>query len=235
MKVLLVEDNPVLRDRIARQFLKSVVIEVAGSGEQALTKVMDDYTVIILDLGLPDMPGIKVCETLRGAGIETPILVLTAEAEVESRVALLNAGADDYLIKPFHGDELRARVLALARRKPKRLLRELIEIGGLKLNRESRTVERDGRSIYLTRKEFDILEYLALNKGRVMTREMIFDRVWSNDSNALNNVVDVHIKRLRDKVDRPFATTLIHTAHGLGYVVNERGRMQHVAGPSYDL
>lgn len=220
MKVLVIEDNPILRERIGRQFLKTAVVETAENAEQALSKASNDYTVMILDLGLPDMPGLRVCQEIRGAGIETPILVLTAEADVASRVSLLNAGADDYLIKPFHGEELRARVKALARRKPYRLMRELIEVGDLTINRDRRTADRAGTAIYLTRTEFDILEYLLLNKGRVMTRDMIFDRVWNEDANGLNNVVDVHIKRLRDKIDRPFKIPLIHTAHGLGYVVD---------------
>lgn len=220
MKVLVIEDNPVLRDRIGRQFLKTAVVETASTGQQALDKASSDYSVIILDLGLPDMSGLKVCQELRGSGIETPILVLTADTDVASRVALLNAGADDYLMKPFHGEELRARVNALARRKPQRLMRELVEVGNMTINRDRRTVERAGSSIYLTRTEFDILEYLALNKGRVMTCDMIFDRVWNEDANGSNNVVDVHIKRLRDKIDRPFKVPLIHTAHGLGYVVD---------------
>lgn len=220
MKVLIIEDNPVLRDRISRQFLKTAVVEMAENGRQALEKGGNEYSVMILDLGLPDMPGLAVCQELRGSGIETPILVLTADSDVSSRVALLNAGADDYLMKPFHGEELRARVNALARRKPRQIGKRLIEVGDLIINSDRRTIERAGAAIYLTRTEFDILEYLAVNRGRVMTREMIFDRVWNDGANGTNNVVDVHIKRLRDKIDRPFKVPLIHTAHGLGYVVD---------------
>lgn len=220
MKVLVIEDNPVLRDRITRQFTKAAVVETAENGEQAMARATNEYTVIILDLGLPDMPGLQVCQELRRTGIDTPILVLTAEAGVASRVSLLNAGADDYLIKPFHGEELKARVRALARRKPFQQAQDVVMIGDLILNRDRRTIDRGETSIYLTRTEFDILEYLAVNRGRVLTREMIFERVWNGDANSSNKVVDVHIKRLRDKIDRPFNINLIHTAHGLGYVVD---------------
>lgn len=220
MKVLVVEDNPVLRERIGRQFSKAAVVETAVNGEEALNKASNDYAVMILDLGLPDMPGLRVCQQIRGAGIETPILILTAEADVSTRVSLLNAGADDYLIKPFHGEELNARVKALARRTPNHIRRETIQLADLVIHQDRRTVERAGTVIYLTRTEFDILEYLALNRGRVMTRDMIYDRVWKGDATGSKNVVDVHIKRLRDKIDRPFTISLLHTAHGLGYVVD---------------
>jgi DNA-binding response OmpR family regulator len=224
MKLLIVEDNPVVRERLERQFSHDSVIDTAVSGAEAIERVSGDYVVILLDLGLPDMPGLRVCQEIRGRGVEVPILVLTGASDVTSRVALLNAGADDYLIKPFNGDELRARVRALARRSGRVINRQTIELADLLIDHDGRKVKRAHTPISLTRKEFDILEYLTENHGRVLTRGMIFDHVWGADASSNNGTVDVHIKRLRDKVDRPFAVPLIHTAHGLGYVVDTSGR-----------
>lgn len=220
MKLLVIEDNPILRDRIERQLSRDAVVDLASNGEQGIELANGDYAVILLDLGLPDQPGLSVCRHIRENGIETPILILTAESEITTRVTLLNAGADDYVTKPFHGEELRARVRALARRQPRGLTKEVVTFDGLMLDHEGRKVARDGNPINLTRKEFDILEYLTHNPGRVLTRRMIFDHVWGADAEASDGTVDVHIKRLRDKVDRPFAMPLIQTAHGLGYMVD---------------
>lgn len=219
MKLLVIEDNPILRERVERLFSREWVVTTASTGEEGVERAMADQAVILLDLGLPDMNGLDVCRAIRNSGVETPILVLTAEGGVTSRVTLLDAGADDYLVKPFHGEELRARAKALARRQRTITVADVLELGELAIDRARRTVQRAGVPIVLRRKEFDILEYLVRNEGRVVTRSMIIDHVWDSDSKSWGSTVDVHINRLRDKVDRPFLFPYIHTAHGLGYMV----------------
>lgn len=221
MKLLLVEDNERLVGRIKQQLEKSYLIDVASTGEEALEKIQKiDYTVILLDLGLPDMNGREVCRTVRELRVKTPILILTGEDDVTSRVQLLDYGADDYLAKPFDSEELRARIAALARRAPLRQAKPAIRYQDLIIDVDQRKVYRAGTYIPLRRKEFDILEYLVTNKGRVLTREMIINHAWDGTKTSWNSTVDVHIKHLRDKIDRPFPTSLIKTAYGLGYRVD---------------
>jgi len=180
-----------------------------------------DYGVILLDLGLPDMNGYDVCYELRSAHVTTPILILSGIRDTISQVRLLDCGADDYVTKPFNTDELRARILALSCRGHHLQQDEVIKVGDLTLDIGRRRVTRSGEAITLRRKEFDILEYLVRNRGRTVTRSMIFDHVWEAHKEGWNNTVDVHIKRLRDKVDRPFAHQLIKTAYGIGYMVDD--------------
>ncbi len=221
MKLLLVEDNERLVERIKQQLTKSYLVDVAMSGSEALEKIRTiDYTVILLDLGLPDMNGRDVCRMTRQLRVKTPILILTGEDDVTSRVQLLNYGADDYLAKPFDSEELRARIAALSRRAPLRQIKTSIRYKDLVIDVEQRKVYRAGTYIPLRRKEFDILEYLVANKGRVLTREMIINHAWDASKTSWNSTVDVHIKHLRDKIDRPFPTSLIKTAYGLGYRVD---------------
>ncbi len=222
MKLLLVEDNERLAERLKYQLTKLYLVDVTTTGEGALTKAAETrYGVIVLDLGLPDMPGLTVCKRLREElKLDTPILILTGVDEVTSRVQLLDAGADDYLTKPFDSDELRARIAALARRQPLHIAKPALVYQDLVIDTERRTVVRAGTPIDLRRKEFDILEYLVSNRGRVLTREMIIDHAWDSSKTSWNSTVDVHIKHLRDKIDRPFHSSLIKTAYGLGYRVD---------------
>lgn len=221
MKILLVEDNANLVDRVKRHLGKAYLIDVATNGEEALDKLDQvEYGTIVLDLGLPDMSGLEVCKQVRAKNIMTPILVLTGIDDMMTRVDLLDNGADDYVTKPFNRDELRARISALARRQPQRPKGPTLEIGDLIIDTEQRKVYRQGQYIPLRRKEFDILEYLANNKGRVLTREMIINHAWDSSKASWNSTVDVHIKHLRDKIDRPFKSPLIKTAYGLGYRVD---------------
>ena len=222
MKLLLVEDNPRLAERISYHLRKSYVMDTVSTGQDALDKVQSvEYGVILLDLGLPDMSGLEVCEKMRLLNINNPILVLTGNGDMTDRVALLNAGADDYVTKPFNTDELRARIAAVGRRQTRSHMRALITYRDLIMDISQHKVSRSGIEISLRRKEFDILEYLITNSGRIMTRDMIMDHVWSSRSNSWTSTVDVHIKHLRDKVDRPFETAYIKTAYGLGYRVDE--------------
>jgi two-component system OmpR family response regulator len=167
------------------------------------------------------MNGYDICRAIRMAQVDTPIIILTGSADVTSRVTLLNAGADDYLTKPFSVAELRARLAAILRRPPATAAHDTFSILDLTLDPFSRHVERNGVPILLRRKEFDILEYLLRNRGRPVTRAMILDHAWDGSKDTWNNTVDVHIKHLRDKIDRPFGTPLIKTAYGIGYMIDD--------------
>jgi DNA-binding response OmpR family regulator len=222
MKLLLVEDNKRLAERISYHLRKSYTVDVVESGEDALEKVQSvAYGVILLDLGLPGMSGLEVCKNMRRLKVDNPILVLTGNSEMTDRISLLNAGADDYVTKPFNTDELRARIAAVGRRQTRSHIRSIIEYRDLRIDVDQHKVSRLGIDIVLRRKEFDILEYLIINRGRIMTRSMIMDHVWSSHTNSWTSTVDVHIKHLRDKVDRPFEHAYIKTAYGLGYKIDE--------------
>ncbi len=224
MKILLVEDNSALSERIKHKLVEQhYVVDAVASGEEALELVKTiAYGLIILDLGLPGMSGDIVCKAMRDQGVMTPILILTGTNTTQSKVRLLDSGADDYLTKPFNSNELRARVAALTRRKTnkdKPVAR--MHIAGLDINRDARTVYRGEEAIELRRKEFDILTYLIDNNGRVVTRNMIAQHIWdtATQDNDVSSI-DVHITTLRNRIDRPFNTTLIKTVYGLGYKVD---------------
>lgn len=222
MKILLIEDNQRLAERISYHLKKLHIVDIVESGEEAQERVkLVEYGVILLDLGLPGMSGLDVCKKLRFLNITNPIVVLTGNSEMSDRIKLLNAGADDYVTKPFNIDELRARIAAAGRRQTRSHIRSIIEYRDLKMDVDQHKVSRSGVDISLRRKEFDILEYLITNKGRIMTRAMIMDHVWSSHTNSWTSTVDVHIKHLRDKVDRPFEDAYIKTAYGLGYKIDE--------------
>ena len=219
MKLLVIEDNPRLSARMKQQLQKWYLVEVASSGDEALHLTSSElFDTILLDLGLPDAPGIEVCKQIRKITKGTPILVVTGIDTISSRVDLLDSGADDYITKPFDLQELRARINALARRRERNEYMPSISLGDLTIDPSSRQVTRSGKLIALRRKEFDILEYLVINSGRVMTREMIINHAWPITNRGWTGSVDVHIKQLRDKVDRPFAYPLIKTSYGVGYM-----------------
>jgi len=222
MKVLLIEDNRSLADGLKKQLGKSFVVDSVRTGEEGLQRALSGgQDIIVLDLSLPDMNGYDICRAIRMAQVDTPIIILTGSADVTSRVTLLNAGADDYLTKPFSVAELRARLAAILRRPPATAAHDTFSILDLTLDPFSRHVERNGIPILLRRKEFDILEYLLRNRGRPVTRAMILDHAWDGSKDTWNNTVDVHIKHLRDKIDRPFGTPLIKTAYGIGYMIDD--------------
>jgi two-component system copper resistance phosphate regulon response regulator CusR len=222
MKILLIEDSRSLADGLKKQLGKSFVVDCARTGEEGLEKALTGgQDIIILDLSLPDKNGYDICRAIRLAQINTPILILTGASDITSRVTMLNAGADDYLTKPFSVAELRARLGALLRRPPTVFTTEVFKVQDLMVDPDRRRVERGGVAIALRRKEFDILEYLVRNRGRPVTRSMILDHAWDGTKDAWNNTVDVHIKHLRDKIDRPFETPLIKTAYGIGYMIDD--------------
>lgn len=222
-KLLVVEDNPPLAKSLQNWLIKQHEVTIATTGKQALSLLKDnEYDAIILDLGLPDMAGEDVCSKLRAADVSAPLLVLTANDEVNMKVTLLDLGADDYLLKPFYIGELQARLRALLRRGgAHNSATNILTVGDLTLDTDRRRVIRDGKLIDVRRKEFDILEYLMHNRGTVVTRAMIINNAWDAGSDRWNNTVDVHMKYLRDKIDKPFKRKLIKTAYGVGYMIDD--------------
>lgn len=224
MHILVVEDDQRLGRLLQRVLTEERhAADLAHSGERGLDLALSGgYDLVILDLMLPDLDGVEVCRRMRAEGIGTPVLMLTARGTVEDRVAGLNAGADDYLVKPFAMAELLARVGALLRRRDRSAdVPTVLEVGGLTLDLLRREVRRDGRTIELTPKEFALLEYLMRNTGRALSRTQIIDHVWRYDLDAVSNVVDIYIHYLRDKVDRGFDRQLIRTVRGVGYKIGE--------------
>ncbi len=222
-KLLVVEDNEPLAASLQNWLSKQHQVSVVSTGQEALSHLKEDeYDLIILDLGLPDMSGQDVCTELRLNGVKTPLLILTATDEVNMKVTLLDLGADDYLLKPFYIGELQARLRALLRRsKNPSEATSVLTVGDLVLDPARRQVTRGDKVIRLRRKEFDILEYLMHNRGTVVTRAMIINNAWDAGSDRWNNTVDVHVKYLRDKVDKPFKRKLIKTAYGVGYMIDD--------------
>jgi len=221
MRILIAEDDEALA-RFVRQGLESehYTVDVVGDGEQARAAAVEgEYDVVILDLNLPTLDGVSVLRHVRLKKPSQPVLVLTQRSRVEDRVQCLDTGADDYLAKPFSFNELSARIRALVRRS--HLPSEsVLTVGDLKLDRVQRVVERAGRRIELTAKEFSLLEYLMRHAGRSVTRSMIIEHVWNLTFDTTTNVVDVYINYLRRKVDDGHATKLIHTVRGVGYGLN---------------
>lgn len=221
MKILLVEDEYKIA-RAVRLGLEQerAVVEVCEDGPSGLAAAEnDEYDVIILDRMLPGgMDGIEICEKLRSAGNKTPVLMLTAKAQIRDRVAGLNAGADDYLTKPFSFEELLARVRALMRR-PHDTITNVLTIDDLMLDTVSYEVKRGSTKIDLTHTEFSLLEYLMRNHGRTLSKTTIINHVWDFDSDVLPNTVEAYIGYVRNKVDKPFPKRppLIHTVRGFGY------------------
>lgn len=220
MKVLVVED-----DRTVGRFLQRgleehrYVVDLVADGSEALVRGgQDTYDVIVLDLRLPGMSGMEVLRTLRDRGVETPVLVLTAQDALESKVQALRIGADDYVTKPFALEELLARIEALSRR-PKGIAPPLLRVADLTIDTGEHRVQRGGRTIDLTPKEYTVLEYLARNAGRVMSRTLITEYAWDYHFDPGTNIVDVVITRLRKKVDYGFTAKLIHTVRGVGYML----------------
>jgi len=223
MRILLIEDDTALGSYV-RKCLEAerYDVDVALDGEQGATMASDlDYDLLVLDLNLPKLDGISVLRNLRPNKPQLPVLVLTARPRVEDRVLALDSGADDCINKPFSYSELSARVRALLRRgRPS--LESKLQIADLQLDRVERKVQRGGRKIELTTKEFALLEYLMRNAGRRITRSMIIEHVWNISFDTSTNVVDVYINYLRKKVDDGAPYRLIHTVRGVGYELSDK-------------
>jgi DNA-binding response OmpR family regulator len=218
MRILIVEDDPNIADVIRRGLVaQHYSVDVAGDGRRGEElALVNDYDLIILDILLPFKDGRDVCQSLRTKEIATPILMLTALGEVEDKIHGLDIGADDYMTKPFHFGELLARVRSLSRRQTDQKTTE-IQIADLVLDTARRTVVRNNMPITLTAKEFALLEYLAINSGKVLTREKISEHVWDMNFDPQSNIIDSFIRFLRQKIDKDFNPPLIHTVRGVGY------------------
>lgn len=218
MRILIVEDNPRLADSIRRGLEEhGYSVNTCHTGYEGEEEAgANNYDVIVLDLMLPDRDGIDVCRNLRRRKIATPILMLTALSGTKDKVTGLDAGADDYLAKPFEFDELVARIRALFRR-GEATESTVLNCADLKLDLVKRTAEREGTHIPLSTKEFSLLEYLMRNPNRVLTRQSIAEKVWDMNYEPTSNVIDVYISALRRKIDRGFDRPLIHTIVGAGY------------------
>lgn len=220
MKIIIVED-----DRTVGQYVQHGLEEqhyhadLVDDGLEGLRLISGGkYDLAVLDLRLPGMNGVEMVRTLRDRGIGIPILVLTAQDALESKVAALRAGADDYVTKPFAFEELLARVEALARR-PRQVAQPVLRVGDLEVDTHTREVRRGGRPIELTPKEYAVLEYLVRHPGRVMSRTLITEYAWDYHFDPGTNIVDVVINRLRKKLEQGPASKILHTVRGVGYVV----------------
>jgi len=223
VKILVVEDEHKIAHAIKKGLeQEAYIVDVCYDGTQGYDLAYsNEYDVIILDRMLPGMDGLALVKKLREENIHTPVLFLTARGQLEDKVEGLNSGSDDYLVKPFAFDELLARVRALTRR-PKTPPQTILRVGDLTLSTTSFLVERGGVHISLSQKEFALLSYLLSHKNTILSKEQIISHVWNYDTNVLPNSVEVYVKHLRDKIDKPFpAKQLIKTIRGFGYKLEE--------------
>ncbi len=216
MKLLIVEDEHKIATSIKKGFeQENWICDLAFDGEDGYDlAISEKYDVIILDLMLPKKDGLSIAKDLRSEGIHTPILILTAKGEIEDKVKGLDTGADDYLVKPFAFEELIARVQALARR-PEQIVNSKIVVSNLELDSKNKIVKQNNKSILLSKKEYQLFEYLMKNKGKTLSKDDIITRVWNYESNILPNTVEVFIKYLRNKLGKD----VIKTVRGFGYVI----------------
>ena len=220
MKILVIDDDPAVRASLDRALrLEGYEVQAApdgGSGLEALALAPPD--AVVLDLGLPDIDGLEVCKRMRSAKDDTPVLMLTTRDAVNDRVQGLDAGADDYLVKPFERQELLARIRALLRRRPPRGSAPL-RVGDLSLNPDTHEVRRGERDMELTQREFELLEYLMRNERIVISRQRLLDEVWGYDPFSTTNTIEVFVSNLRRKLEADDEPRLLHTIRGAGYVL----------------
>lgn len=220
MRLLIVEDEEKLAEALKKGLEKQgYAVDLVPDGEAAQRRIEmshNDYDLVILDLMLPKKDGLDVCKEVRAKGINVPILVLTARDALDYKVSALDLGADDYLVKPFSFEELVARVRALLRR-PEQTLPTELKVKDLYLNTATRKVTRNGKEVSLTLKEFSLLEYLMRHPNQVLSREQIWDHLWDFAADSFSNVVDVHVKNLRKKIDDGTHQKLLETIRGVGY------------------
>jgi len=224
LRILLVEDEPSAARMMAKGLREQTyAVDVAQDGEGALYQAnVNDYDLIILDIMLPGKDGFEVCRELRAAGSPVPVLMVTARDTIDDRVEGLDTGADDYLTKPFDFRELLAHIRALLRR-GQSLQPAVIKVDDLEVDTSARQVRRGGRGVYLTAKEYALLEYLARRTGEVVARGDIAEHVWDESFDPFSNLIEVYVQRLRRKIDDGHATKLLHTRRGAGYVLSRGG------------
>jgi two-component system, OmpR family, response regulator MprA len=224
MRILVVDDEPAVREAIERALrLEGYEVALAADGHEALARIdQRPPDAVVLDLLMPRVDGLELCRRMRGGGDRTPVLMLTARDAVADRVAGLDAGADDYLVKPFALPELLARIRALLRRSDAGAPREPLHFAGLELDPVSFEVSRDGRKIELTRTEFLLLELFLRHPRQVLTRSLVFENVWGYDFGPRSNSLDVYMGYLRRKTEAAGEPRLLHTVRGVGYVLKER-------------
>lgn len=218
MRILIIEDDALLSSGLRRGLKSLFAVDTTNTGLDGLHKAEQvNYDAILLDLNLPDISGKEVCFKLRRHGLTTPIIILTGSNQLENKVSLLDMGADDYVTKPFNLNEVTARLRAVMRRNRHVPCAKELVVGDLVLDPVGRTLTHKDKHVDLRRKEFDLFEYMMCHAGQTLTRAMILEHVWDMNEDLWANVVDVHIKHLRDKIDRPFGTHVIRTIHGIGY------------------
>jgi two-component system copper resistance phosphate regulon response regulator CusR len=221
MRILIIEDEQKLAEILTRSLRgEGFIVDAAGTADEGLNLAASDhYDLVILDLLLPDGSGTEVLRALRQQQNKVPVLVLTARGDLDIKVENFEAGADDYLTKPFALPELMVRVRALMRRGPA-IKDTMLRLADLEVDRLSHQVRRAGRRVELSPKEYSLLEYLMLNAGRVLSRSMIIDRVWDQSFEGFTNIVDVYVRQLRRKIDEGYDPKLIRTVRGLGYSID---------------
>jgi two-component system copper resistance phosphate regulon response regulator CusR len=225
MRLLVIEDERKVADFVARGLrAERFAVDVAYDGDSGWDMVAAcDYDLIVLDLMLPGLSGGEILRRLRRAKKEAPVLILTARDSTDQKVEQFEAGADDYLTKPFAFAELLVRVKALLRRGPAATRASVLKVADLEVDRLAQQVRRAGKKIELTSKEYSLLEYLASNPGRVLSRTMIIEHVWDQSFEGLTNIVDVYVRHLREKIDDAHGHKLIRTVRGVGYSISEDG------------
>jgi two-component system OmpR family response regulator len=223
MRLLIIEDDRDAADYLAKAFREvGHVADLAADGEEGLAHALDgQYDVLIVDRMLPKRDGLSLIGALRAKAVETPVLILSALGQVDDRVKGLRAGGDDYLAKPYAFSELLARAEVLSRRRGGRSEETLYRVGDLELDRLSHRVSRGATEIALQPREFRLLEYLMKHAGQVVTRTMLLENVWDYHFDPQTNVIDVHISRLRSKIDKGFTQALLHTVRGAGYMIRD--------------
>lgn len=223
MRVLVAEDERDLNRIICKKLkVEGYSVDTCYDGKEALEFIeVTPYDIILMDIMMPFKDGYEVLEEVRKKGIKTPVLFLTAKDAIEDRVKGLDLGADDYIVKPFHFDELMARIRVMIRRSHGSVSNKL-QVADLILDSSTHTVERNGKNIELSAKEFAILEYMMQNKGIVLSRTKLEEHIWNYDYQGFSNMIDVYIRYIRIKVDKDFEPKLIHTVRGVGYVLKDK-------------
>ncbi len=225
MKILLLEDDRKTGDYLSSGLSASGhVVDWVRDGRDCLSASLQSaYDVMVVDRMVPDLDGLLVVKTMRAAAVRTPVLFLTAMSGVEERVEGLEAGGDDYLVKPFAFSELVARINALMRRPPISAEKTILRVGDLEMDLVKRTAHRGGTPLELLPREFLLLEHLMRNEGRVLTKTMLLERIWNFNFDPQSSVVETHVSRLRAKIDKPFEFPLLHTVRNIGYSLHARG------------